>query len=183
MPSAKEMSKAQPMSISQLCQQDYTSDEELHNAKQDLDQDPLDLNSEDRPAPPYMTSRNNGYTHRMHQNGHESYNQSSDVEQDFDQFSNHPRHIREEQPEAEQLAAQVLGDLANATRSTATASSGTGSSFMIPAAPFISRMSSLPLVNSALKAYENGKQNSKVMKVCHTPSSQRPNASLRLTWA
>ncbi|KAF9328016.1 hypothetical protein BG006_008761 [Podila minutissima] len=50
----------------------------------------------------------------------------------------------------EQLAAEALGDMANR------------GSFV--AAPFISRMSSLPIVNSALKAYESGKQNSKVMK-------------------
>ncbi|KAG0236107.1 hypothetical protein BGX31_004068 [Mortierella sp. GBA43] len=162
MPSAKEMSKAQPMSISQLCQQDYISDEESHSIKQDLDQDPLDLNSEDHPEPPYMTGRN-GYTHRLHQNGHELYNQPSDTDE-YDQYSNHQRHAYEEQPDsAERLAAEALGDMANSARPTPTASDS-GSSFMTPAAPFISRMSSLPLVNSALKAYENGKQNSKVMK-------------------
>ncbi|ORZ01840.1 transcription factor Opi1-domain-containing protein, partial [Lobosporangium transversale] len=47
--------------------------------------------------------------------------------------------------------------MANARTPTVTAS-GAGSSFLF------SRMSSLPVVNSALKAYENGKQNSKVMK-------------------
>ncbi|KAF9956989.1 hypothetical protein BGZ65_002308 [Modicella reniformis] len=165
MPSAKEMSKAQPMSISQLCQQDY-SDDDLHNIKQDLTQDPLDLKSEDNPEPPYILGHN-GYSHHMHQNGHDLYSQQpSNVEVESDQFSsNHQR--REEQPDsAERMAAEALGDMA---RSTSAAPSGAaGSSFMAPAGPLFSRMSNLPLVNSAVnsarKAYENGKQNSKVMK-------------------
>ncbi|KAF9353510.1 hypothetical protein BGX34_011523, partial [Mortierella sp. NVP85] len=176
MPSAKEMSKAQPMSISQLCQQDYPSDDEHHAVKQDLDQDPLDLNSEDHPEPPYMNGRN-GYTHHSRYNtngphhGHDLYN--PDPEQDLHPFTNHQRHIHPPQPDhAERMAAEVLGDMANAPHpATPSSSSSSASSFMAPAAPFISRMSSLPLVNSALKAYENGKQayengkqTSKVMK-------------------
>ncbi|KAF9578795.1 hypothetical protein BGW38_005238 [Lunasporangiospora selenospora] len=61
------------------------------------------------------------------------------------------------------MAAEVLGDMANGSHPT-DASSAIDSSQSASAKPFISRMSSLPLVNSALKAYENGKQNSKVMK-------------------
>ncbi|KAI1314688.1 hypothetical protein EDD11_001857 [Mortierella claussenii] len=163
MPSAKELSKAQPMSISQLCQQDDNSDDELHNIKHNLDQDPLDLNPEDDDA--YMNGIANGHrTHPQH-DGHDDYSQASDIEQDYEEYSDHRRHMDSEQPDsAEQLAAEALGDMANA-RSTATVTaSGSGSSFMATAGPLFSRMSSFPVVNSALKAYESGKQNSKVMK-------------------
>ncbi|KAF8930476.1 transcription factor Opi1-domain-containing protein [Dissophora ornata] len=153
MPSAKEMSKAQQMSISQLCQQDYLSDDELHTIKQDLDHDPRNPNSEDDSESPYMNGRS-GYAHNgngnYRPNGRDVYSQSSDVEEEFDQFSNHRRHMDEEQ-----LAAEALGDMANSARPVPSAA---------PAPPLFSRMSSLPLVNSALKAIESGKQNSKVMK-------------------
>ncbi|KAF9905320.1 hypothetical protein EC991_001742 [Linnemannia zychae] len=111
--------KAQPMSISQLCQQN--------------DSDELE------------------------------YSNSSD---EFEEFDTSPRSTRDQQQQpdpAEQLAAEALGDMANAAART-TSSTASSSSFAAPTTPFISRMSSLPLVNSALKAYESGKQNSKVMK-------------------
>ncbi|KAF9114764.1 hypothetical protein BGX27_009885 [Mortierella sp. AM989] len=160
MPSAKEMSKAQPMSISQLCQQDEFSDDELHNMKQNLDQDPLDLNSEDDISEsPYMNGRNR-YTYSSNslhrQNGHTVYDQASDTEDDYAQYSNHRRHINDELPDSdEQLAAEVLGDMANARAADSAPA---------PAGPLFSRMTNLPILTTALKAYENGKQNSKVMK-------------------
>ncbi|GJJ78631.1 transcriptional repressor OPI1 [Entomortierella parvispora] len=151
-PVAKEMSKAQPMSISQLCQQD-DSDDELHNIKQELDRDRTDLNSDE----------DSDYgSYRGRQNGQDRYSQSSDL--DEDEYEDYHRnnasgktngHNGTDEPDyAEQLAAEALGDMANAR----------SGSFMTPAVPFISRMSSLPLVNSALKAYESSKQNNKVMK-------------------
>jgi len=150
-PAAKEMSKAQPMSISQLCRQD-DSDDELHNIKQELDRDRLDLNSGE-------DSDYGSYQDR--QNGQDRYSQSSDL--DDDEYEDYHRNNgrtngrngADEPDYAEQLAAEALGDMANAR----------SGSFMAPAVPFISRMSSLPLVNSALKAYESSKQNNKVMKV------------------
>lgn len=113
------------MSISQLCQEDN-----LHAVKHELDQDPPDLylGDDDDLDSPYMDNRDtDDYTYGLEGDSNT--------------------------PDAEQLAAEALGDMANR------------GSFV--AAPFISRMSSLPLVNSALKAYESGKQNSKVMKVCN----------------
>ncbi|KAF9994122.1 hypothetical protein BGZ80_003433 [Entomortierella chlamydospora] len=169
MPSAKEMSKAQPMSISQLCQQDDL-DDNLHNMKHNLDQDPLDLNSEDDHSPPYL-NRPKGYAYSA-TNGHRShtrrngsvYDLPSDTEDDFAQYSNHRRRTNDDVPDSdEQLAAEVLGDMANARGADSTP---TGGSFMSAAAgnPLFSRMTSLPGVSTALKAYENGKQNSKVVK-------------------
>ncbi|KAG0085002.1 hypothetical protein BGZ93_009543 [Podila epicladia] len=69
---------------------------------------------------------------------------------DADDYAHHDLECAYTTQDSEQLAAEALGDMANR------------GSFV--AAPFISRMSSLPIVNSALKAYESGKQNSKVMK-------------------
>ncbi|KAG0201302.1 hypothetical protein BGX28_005827 [Mortierella sp. GBA30] len=163
-PPARELSKAQPMSISQLCQQDDESGHEPHTIKQDLDHDPLDLNSESDSDSRYLNRNGNG--HYQHSR-RDVYGQLSDVdEDDYDEFSNHGREAMDEEADSdEQLAAEVLGDMANAGRSSvSTAATAGGSSFVAPSKPFITRMSSLPLVNSALMAYENGKQNSKVMK-------------------
>ncbi|KAF9345939.1 hypothetical protein BGX26_002588 [Mortierella sp. AD094] len=160
------MSKAQPMSISQLCQQDDPSDDELHNMKHNLDQDPLDLNSEDDRDSPYMNGPN-GYAYSSsnghRQNGRAVYDQASDTEDDYAQYSNHRRHINDEVPDSdEQLAAEALGDMANARGADSTS---TGASFVAAAGnPLFSRMTSLPVLSTAFKAYENGKQNSKVMK-------------------
>ncbi|KAF9198718.1 hypothetical protein BGZ49_000379 [Haplosporangium sp. Z 27] len=174
MPSAKEMSKAQqPMSISQLCQQDDHSDNELNHMKHNLDQDPLDLNSEDDSESPYKTNGNgyaystNGHRSHVQQNSRTVYDQPSDTEDEYSQYSNHRRHINGEVSESdEQLAAEVLGDMANARAADPTA--GAGSSFAEPAsagaAPLFSRMTNLPILNTAFKAYENSKQTSKVMK-------------------
>ncbi|KAF9299693.1 hypothetical protein BGZ74_008755 [Mortierella antarctica] len=158
--------KAQPMSISQLCQQD-PSDDEHHR---DLDQDPFELNSDDEGNHHHNNhhhnntnghSNGNGYHtngngngnghHYANGGGAAHYNNSSD---EFEEFDDRPRSSSSSsRPDpAEQLAAEALGDMANSIPSSA------------PTAPFISRMSSLPIVNSALKAYESGKQNSKVMK-------------------
>ncbi|KAF9153659.1 hypothetical protein BGX20_004856, partial [Mortierella sp. AD010] len=168
MPSAKEMPKTQPMSISQLCQQDDL-DDNLHSMKHDLDQDSLDLNSEDDHSPPYL-NRPKGYAYST-TNGHRShtrrngsvYDLPSDTEDDFAQYSNHRRRTNDDVPDSdEQLAAEVLGDMANARGADSTP---TGGSFMSTAGnPLFSRMTSLPGVSTALKAYENGKQNSKVVK-------------------
>ncbi|KAG0289829.1 hypothetical protein BGZ98_003693 [Dissophora globulifera] len=168
MPSAKESnSRAQPMSVSELCQQDYSDDDDLHT-KHDLDHDPLDLNSDDDAESSYnATSRDRYSSNHSRQHRPNIYSQPSDVEdvRDYDQFSNHPRHMDSELSEsAEQLAAEALGDMANASSHLTPSSSSSSLTAPAAAAPFISRMSSLPLVNSALKAYENGKQNSKVMK-------------------
>ncbi|KAG0253248.1 hypothetical protein BG011_006451 [Mortierella polycephala] len=154
---AKDQTKSsQPMSISQLCQQD--SDDEMHhshssNTQQDLNQDPLDLDVENQ--------ANNNYTNgnpHDNQNGYNNSNNnncsSSDEFEEFNDSSRSRGPTAHPDP-AEQLAAEALGDMANPARA---------SSFATPNAPFISRMSSLPLVNSAIKAYESGKQNSKVMK-------------------
>jgi hypothetical protein len=145
------------MSISQLCQQD-ASDDEHHR---DLDQDPFELNSDDE-GHHHTTNGNsngNGYHTNGIGNGHHHtngggahYSNSSD---EFEEFDDRPRSSSSSsRPDPdEQLAAEALGDMANSIPSAA------------PTAPFISRMSSLPIVNSPLKAYESGKQNSKVMKV------------------
>ncbi|KAF9096536.1 hypothetical protein BGX29_008538 [Mortierella sp. GBA35] len=156
---SRDQTKAQPMSISQLCQQN-DSDDDLnnHSVKQELDQDPFDLNSNDYQQQHYNNS-NNHYNNNQHR-----YSNSSD---EFEEFDTTPRSSQQQQqPDpAEQLAAEVLGDMANAgARTSSSASTTSNSSFVAPTTPFISRMSSLPLVNSALKAYESGKQNSKVMK-------------------
>lgn len=151
------------MSISQLCQQDYES--HLETTKHDLDHDHLDLNSGDDSDAHYLNRNGNGY----HQhNGRSVFNQNSDLDDDdYEEYSNRGREPMDERADsAEQLAAEVLGDMANVNRaSAAVATAGNESAFAAPANPFMSRMSSLPLVNSALKAYESGKQNSKVMKV------------------
>ncbi|KAF9206297.1 hypothetical protein BGZ49_002690 [Haplosporangium sp. Z 27] len=134
----RDQAKVQPMSISQLCQQDDFNDDELdYSVKQELDQDPLDLNS-DADADDDSPHRNNNH-----------YSNSSD---DFEEFDDH-------RDADEQLAAEALGDMANGAHTSSSTSS-----FPAPATPFISRMSSFPLVNSAIKAYESSKQNSKVMK-------------------
>ncbi|KAG0049364.1 hypothetical protein BGZ83_005849 [Gryganskiella cystojenkinii] len=165
-PTAKEMmSKAQqPMSISQLCQQE-DSDDELHNIKQELDRDRLDLNENDHSG----EDSDYGSYHGGHGGRHQSdvYNQQvsdfdDDENQDYRHFhrnksqsqSNRHNGESEEQDMAEQLAAEALGDMA-ADRSA---------SFSTPAVPFISRMSSLPLVNSALKVYASSKQSNQVLK-------------------
>ncbi|KAK3806872.1 MAG: transcription factor Opi1-domain-containing protein [Linnemannia gamsii] len=157
MPTAKDHSKAQPMSISQLCQQD--SDNDIHS-KHDLDHDPLDLNSGDESDSHFQSYRHNN---RIFNNN--GYSETSDIEDDSYQQHHHHRVMtgNSNQPDsAEQMAAEALGDMANASHTEASSSSAA------PAGPFMSRMSSLPLVNSAmnsaLKAYENTKQNSKVMK-------------------
>ncbi|KAF9121603.1 hypothetical protein BGW39_010402 [Mortierella sp. 14UC] len=157
MPTAKDYSKAQPMSISQLCQQD--SDTDIHS-KHDLDQDPLDLNSGDDSDSHFQYYRRDRFYNN--DNNNHGYSETSDVEDN----TYHRRVMttnNSNQPDsAEQMAAEALGDMANAPRTDATSYSA------VPAGPFMSRMSSLPLVNSAmnsaLKAYENTKQNSKVMK-------------------
>lgn len=156
MPTAKDHSKAQPMSISQLCQQD--SDNDIRS-KHDLDQDPLDLNSGDESDSHYQSYRRHRQQAIYNNNG---YSEASDMEDSHyhQQQQHHHRHAMTDnnnQPDsAEQMAAEALGDMANASSQAA------------PAGPFMTRMTSLPLVNSAmssaLKAYENTKQNSKVMK-------------------
>ncbi|KAG0250551.1 hypothetical protein BG011_008262 [Mortierella polycephala] len=158
------MSKAQPMSISQLCQQDDSSDAGTRIIKQEFDNDLLDINSDDNDNEldtPYMNGRSERVGHSIgpFSNGRDIYRQSSDIEEDnyYGQSNNHRRHTMDAQSdEAEQLAAaEALGDMANSARTTP----GSG--------PFMSRMTSLsniPIVNSALKVYESGKQNSKVMK-------------------
>ncbi|OAQ26273.1 hypothetical protein K457DRAFT_128483 [Linnemannia elongata AG-77] len=169
-------SKAQPMSISQLCQQNDSDDDFNRNnnhitVKQELDQDPLDLNNSE---PHYQQQEQQHYRNGNGNNNHYNNNQHrySNSSDEFEEFDTTPRSRQQPVPDpAEQLAAEALGDMANAaprslssstTTSTTTTSS---SSFVAPNTPFISRMSSLPLVNSALKAYESGKQNSKVMKI------------------
>jgi hypothetical protein len=182
MPTAKDHSKAQPMSISQLCQQD--SDNDIHSIH-DLDQDPLDINnSGDESDSHYQSYRR----HRQQAlyNNQNGYSEASDMEDSTYHHQQQQHHHRamagnNSQPDsAEQLAAEALGDMANASRADA-------SSYPAPAGPFMSRMSSLPLVNSAmssaLKAYENTKQNSKVMKVAilvgHTSML---GSSIGLSW-
>lgn len=145
------------MSISQLCQQD--SDNDIQS-KHDLDQDPLDLNSGDESDSHYQSYRRHRQQAFYNNNG---YSEASDMEDSHyhQQQQHHHRHAMTDnnnQPDsAEQMAAEALGDMANASSQAA------------PAGPFMTRMTSLPLVNSAmssaLKAYENTKQNSKVMKV------------------
>ncbi|KAF9346144.1 hypothetical protein BGX26_002366 [Mortierella sp. AD094] len=144
---ARDQAKVQPMSISQLCQQNDSDEELAYDVKQELDQDPLDLN---------LDADDDSIRHN---NNH--YSNSSD---EFEEFDDSPRSRAaavEQRDADEQLAAEALGDMANGARTSS-------STFVAPATPFISRMSSLPLVNSAvnsaLKAYESGKQNSKVMK-------------------
>ncbi|KAG0323665.1 hypothetical protein BGZ99_002605 [Dissophora globulifera] len=146
---ARDQTKVQPMSISQLCQQSDSEDELSHDTKQELDHDPLDLN-----AAEHINSNGNG----SHTNG--AYSNSSD---EFEELGD-SRPGTAQRDADEQLAAEALGDMANAARASSSSSPGSSSSFAAPSTPFISRMSSLPLVNSALKAYESGKQNSKVMK-------------------
>ncbi|KAG9062686.1 hypothetical protein KI688_004991 [Linnemannia hyalina] len=177
--------KAQPMSISQLCQQNDSDDDfnrnNLTTVKQELDQDPLDLNNSE---PHYQqqqqqhyrngndNNNNNNNNNNHYNNNQHRYSNSSD---EFEEFDTTPRSSQQQQQSvpdpAEQLAAEALGDMANAaprssssSTTTTTTTTSSSSSFVAPATPFISRMSSLPLVNSALKAYESGKQNSKVMK-------------------
>ncbi|KAF9943914.1 hypothetical protein BGZ70_005258, partial [Mortierella alpina] len=160
-PPARDLSKAQPMSISQLCQQDYES--HLQASTHDLVHDRLDLHSGDDLDLHY---RNNGNGFHQH-NGRSVYNQGSDLdEDDYEEYSNRGREPMDERADsAEQLAAEVLGDMVNANRASDAVDAATNdAAFVAPANPFMSRMSSLPLVNSALKAYESGKQNSKVMK-------------------
>lgn len=152
------------MSISQLCQQD--SDSDIHS-KHDLDQDPLDLNNSGDESDSHYQSYHRHRQHTLYSN-QDGYSEASDMDDStyHHQQQEHHRRAMEgnnNQPDyAEQLAAEALGDMANASRADA-------SSYSAPAGPFMSRMSSLPLVNSAmssaLKAYENTKQNSKVMKV------------------
>ncbi|KAG0048039.1 hypothetical protein BGZ83_006946 [Gryganskiella cystojenkinii] len=162
--------KAQAMSISELCQQN-DSEEDLvlhHNNrpnKQGLDQDPLDLNDNSN----HYQHHNKGLNHNNgYSNGQQHQHQHPSSDDEFEEFEDSPRSRTNNRPDpaAEQLAAEVLGDMANANRTSSSSTSDSSSSgtFATPATPFISRMSSLPLVNSALKAYESGKQNSKVMK-------------------
>ncbi|KAG0203590.1 hypothetical protein BGX28_004193 [Mortierella sp. GBA30] len=154
---AKEHTKTtQPMSISQLCQQE-DSDIELEYSQmpEDLDRDPLDLDSDVDDSYSQSNSNSNSNNSIKDINNIDQYSNSSD---EFEEFDDTPRPTAGPDP-AEQLAAEALGDMANAAR-TSTSSGSTATQ----AAPFISRMSSLPLVNSALKAYVSGKQNSKVMK-------------------
>ncbi|KAF8939582.1 transcription factor Opi1-domain-containing protein [Dissophora ornata] len=154
---ARDQAKAQPMSISQLCEQTQSDDEPNYGIREELDQDPLDLNAEDSNTINHNQSDNHNHNGT---NGH--YSNSSD---EFEEFDDSPRSRpgpEDVQRDAnEQLAAEVLGDMANAARTSSSTPSGPNA---VPNTPFISRMSSLPLVTSALKAYENGKQNSKVMK-------------------
>ncbi|KAF9147164.1 hypothetical protein BG015_011240 [Linnemannia schmuckeri] len=166
--------KAQPMSISQLCQQNDSDNDFNRNnhtvVKQELDQDPLDLNNAESHYQQQHQYRNGNNNNHYNNNQHR-YSNSSD---EFEEFDTTPRSRQQQQPvpdPAEQLAAEALGDMANATprsssssSTTTTTTTSSSSSFVAPTTPFISRMSSLPLVNSALKAYESGKQNSKVMK-------------------
>ncbi|KAG0205466.1 hypothetical protein BGX33_007903, partial [Mortierella sp. NVP41] len=149
------------MSISQLCQQD--SDNDIHT-KHDLDHDPLDLNSGDESDSHYQSyhhqqQQQSHYSNSRHHHHHNGYSETSDMEDNSVEYQQ--RH-RNQPDSAEQLAAEALGDMANASRADSVSCSST------PSGPFITRMSSLPLVNSAmnsaLKAYENTKQNSKVMK-------------------
>lgn len=130
------------MSISRLCQQD---DSNVHTVKQELDQDPLDLYTDDDDDHLDLAYMNNN------RGTYNSYSQHHDPDDDYDDGAASPGP-------AEQLAAETLGDMVNANLEVSDTSS-----FMVQA-PFIARMSSLPIVNSALKAYESGKQSSKVMK-------------------
>ncbi|KAG0342957.1 hypothetical protein BG004_005532 [Podila humilis] len=151
--------KAQPMSISQLCQQD-PSDDELN--RRDLAHDSFELNSDDdmerhtnhhtngSNGNGHITSNGSGYRHHGYSN-----NNSSDEFEEYEDRNTRSSNAVGPDP-AEQLAAEALGDMANSLPPSTSAAQ--------PAAPFIYRMSSLPIVNSALKAYETGKQNSKVMK-------------------
>ncbi|KAF9112960.1 hypothetical protein BGX27_002506 [Mortierella sp. AM989] len=138
---ARDQAKVQPMSISQLCQQNDSDDDLGYDVKQELDQDPLDLNSD-------------GEDENIRRNNNHHYSNSSD---EFEEYDNSPRSGAAQRDADEQLAAEALGDMANGSLASST-------TMAAPATPFISRMSSLPLVNSAIKAYESGKQNSKVMK-------------------
>ncbi|KAF9165153.1 hypothetical protein DFQ26_000543 [Actinomortierella ambigua] len=91
-----------------------------------------------------------------HHHHHHHQRSSSSSSSSFAYYADDNRDPRA--PDAdEQLAAEALGNMANG--SLASAEGHAASS-----APFISRMSSLPIVTSAIKAYESGKQNSKVMK-------------------
>lgn len=132
------------MSISRLCQQD---DSNLHTVKRELDQNPLVLYSDDDDDLDLDLSyvNNNRGTHNDHSQHHDLYG-------DYNDDATGPGP-------AEQLAAEALGDMIKVSHEAS------GPSSFMAQAPFISRMSSLPIVNSALKAYESGKQSSKVMKV------------------
>ncbi|KAI8352643.1 hypothetical protein B0O80DRAFT_79853 [Mortierella sp. GBAus27b] len=154
---ARDQTKAQPMSISQLCQQGDSDAGPGHNHKEDLDQDPLTLDSEDDGSVDHR--QNNHYDHSangINGNGNGHYSHSSD---EFEEVDDSPRPKSGREAD-EQLAAEALGSMASGSRPTSSM--------------FMSRMSSLPLVNSAIKAYETGKQNSAVMKVsCWTHVSRR----------
>ncbi|CAO3572565.1 unnamed protein product [Mortierella alpina] len=160
-PSKEHSKAAQPMSISLLCQQEDSDVElECRSNSDDLSRDALDLdpkvNELGHSNGNDTNNSNNSSSSRDNHNDH--YSNSSD---EFEEFDDSPRSRAGPDP-AEQLAAEALGDMANVARTSSPSSSN--GAFATPAAPFISRMSSLPLVNSALKAYESGKQNSKVMK-------------------
>ncbi|KAG9326993.1 hypothetical protein KVV02_006470 [Mortierella alpina] len=156
-PSKEHSKAAQPMSISQLCQQEDSDVElECRSNSDDLSRDTLDLDPKVNELGHNSTSTSTSSSRDNHHNDH--YSNSSD---EFEEFDDSPRSRAGPDP-AEQLAAEALGDMANVARTSSPSSSN--GAFAAPAAPFISRMSSLPLVNSALKAYESGKQNSKVMK-------------------
>ncbi|KAF9921588.1 hypothetical protein FBU30_008354 [Linnemannia zychae] len=158
MPTAKDQSKAQPMSISQLCQQE--SDTDIHHSKHDLDHDPLDLNSDDESDSQYEAYRRQ--RQQAFYNGNNTFSETSDIEDSHYQRRHYRQTNGNEQPDSdEQMAAEALGDMANASRSDPSYTTA-------PSNPFITRMASLPFVNSAMtsaaKAYENTKQNSKVVK-------------------
>src|SRR5690606_11496912 len=139
-PTNQMNTKPQPMSISQLCQQDDQND--YRHSSHTFPQHHSDANL-------------NNYRNGDH-DSHFSSNSSSELEEEEDDDNDMSRY---ERPEAEQLAAEALGNMANSGNGHHINSSTTNP------APFISRMSSIPLVNSAIKAYESGKQNSKVVKV------------------
>ncbi|KAF9346724.1 hypothetical protein BGX34_003690 [Mortierella sp. NVP85] len=132
----RDQTKAQPMSISQLCHSDTDT-----SPKEGLEQDPLTLDDDiGRFSSPDPTANPNGchYTH-------------SDDE--FEELDDPRPKSTTVSREDEQIAVEALGSMANGSRPLSSSS-----------AMFMSRVSSLPLVNSAIKAYETGKQNSAVMK-------------------
>ncbi|KAF9582779.1 hypothetical protein BGW38_010766, partial [Lunasporangiospora selenospora] len=141
-PARDHNQKSQPMSISHLCQQ---------GGEQDLDHDPLDLN--DPSQPPSSAPEH-------HHHSHSSDDEFEELEDSRFPTSTRNRSSASGQLDAaEQLAAEALGDMANGAGTQASEDSAAA-----PSAPFISRMSSLPLVTSALKAYETTKQNSNLVK-------------------
>ncbi|KAG0227857.1 hypothetical protein BGW42_002548 [Actinomortierella wolfii] len=190
---AKELmhqAKAQPMSISAICSQDDSDEDHFvssqhHERIRHEDSKHGEDNHDDLP-PSRNHSRHSSYQQQQRvQDDEDSFSEAEDYPSNgipirggsanggangsSSYYSHHRHHASSayyaddsgrdpRSPDAdEQLAAEALGNMANANM---TSSDGSVPS----SAPFISRMSSLPIVNSAIKAYESGKQNSKVMK-------------------